>query len=364
MDIKRYFDILNLHHTASIDELKRTYRTLVRTWHPDHFSNSNSELKQVAEEKLKEINVAYENLKLYLSFNEHKNRQIPSTTKPETIVKQKNHTATNREQDVKWYTAYRGTIIAIFALGFLVIAYSATAINQMSEHERYAGELSIQKADVEQSKPAGSEKPINTRTRTETESDQTLKLANQALQQQQFAQAVTLIEEALESERANIEKVKKLYIQGLQQWAASLFDTDPEKSKSLLNKAIRLSPENAKSHFYFGKLYTKLKDYPKATTYYSRAVELDPSYHESLFNLGFVYAMVKDYPAAERAIKKAIDLSPPYVDEAYFNLAMVQNVQGRRVESIKNLERALVLNPKNLKAKKYLLRFKKNSGTS
>lgn len=66
MDIKRYFEILELQPGASIDELNQAYKDLVNIWHPDRFSK-NPRLKQRAEEKLKEVNQAYETVKSFLS---------------------------------------------------------------------------------------------------------------------------------------------------------------------------------------------------------------------------------------------------------------------------------------------------------
>jgi len=66
MDINRCFEMFDLDHTASPDDVKQAYRDSVNVWHPDRFAN-NQRLKQKAEEKLKEINVAYEVLKTYQS---------------------------------------------------------------------------------------------------------------------------------------------------------------------------------------------------------------------------------------------------------------------------------------------------------
>ena len=66
MDIEQSFEILELDPGASKDEIKQSYKDIVTVWHPDRFSN-NPRLKQKAEEKLKEVNVAYDTLKSYLS---------------------------------------------------------------------------------------------------------------------------------------------------------------------------------------------------------------------------------------------------------------------------------------------------------
>jgi hypothetical protein len=65
-DIDRYYEILELKSGASLEDLKRAYRDLVRVWHPDRFSH-DPRLQQKAQEKLKEINEAYEKLQAFLS---------------------------------------------------------------------------------------------------------------------------------------------------------------------------------------------------------------------------------------------------------------------------------------------------------
>ncbi len=69
MDIQRCFEILELDSKASSDEVKQAYRDLVSVWHPDRFPG-NPRLKQKAEEKLKEINEAYERALSFLSSKE------------------------------------------------------------------------------------------------------------------------------------------------------------------------------------------------------------------------------------------------------------------------------------------------------
>ena len=51
--------VLGLEYGASDDEIKDTYRTLAKVWHPDRFE-SDKKLKTTAEEKLKEFNSAFQ----------------------------------------------------------------------------------------------------------------------------------------------------------------------------------------------------------------------------------------------------------------------------------------------------------------
>lgn len=59
MDIERCFEILEIEPDASSDEVKQGYKDLVHVWHPDRFPH-NPRLKKKAEEKMKEVNLAYE----------------------------------------------------------------------------------------------------------------------------------------------------------------------------------------------------------------------------------------------------------------------------------------------------------------
>ena len=55
------YQILGIPRTATDDELKKAYRTLARKYHPDNFAGSAAQAAG-AEEKMKEINAAYEEI--------------------------------------------------------------------------------------------------------------------------------------------------------------------------------------------------------------------------------------------------------------------------------------------------------------
>jgi len=59
---KTCFDILSVHEGVSLEEAKQAYKHLVKRWHPDQYAN-DLEKQRVAQEKLKEINVAYRELR-------------------------------------------------------------------------------------------------------------------------------------------------------------------------------------------------------------------------------------------------------------------------------------------------------------
>jgi DnaJ like chaperone protein len=58
-----YYATLGLEPGADMDAIKKAYRTLSMKYHPDKVVHLGDEFRKVAEEKMKEINVAYEYFK-------------------------------------------------------------------------------------------------------------------------------------------------------------------------------------------------------------------------------------------------------------------------------------------------------------
>jgi DnaJ-domain-containing protein 1 len=64
--INRCVEILGLKPGALQEEVNQAYRDMVNVWHPDRFEG-NPRLQKKAEEKMKEINAAYEYIKFFYS---------------------------------------------------------------------------------------------------------------------------------------------------------------------------------------------------------------------------------------------------------------------------------------------------------
>jgi len=69
MDIQKCFNILELRQDATPEEAYQAYRDLAAIWHPDRCAH-NPRLQQKAEEKIKEINAAYEQVKSFLTMKQ------------------------------------------------------------------------------------------------------------------------------------------------------------------------------------------------------------------------------------------------------------------------------------------------------
>ena len=59
--MKDPYSILGIRHDASDDEVKEAYRNLVRKYHPDNYTDDNP-LKELANEKMQEVNRAYDEI--------------------------------------------------------------------------------------------------------------------------------------------------------------------------------------------------------------------------------------------------------------------------------------------------------------
>lgn len=60
--LAHYHEILNVSRTAKEDEIKKSYRNLVKQHHPDVFANASEAQQKMAEEKFLKIQEAYEAL--------------------------------------------------------------------------------------------------------------------------------------------------------------------------------------------------------------------------------------------------------------------------------------------------------------
>jgi len=181
---------------------------------------------------------------------------------------------------------------------------------------------------------------------------------------EEVLRAAEPLEQARRASQARASEFRKLRAQSLHEQAALVMNTDPGEAERLLLRAVEADPGNTDTHFARGKLYTKSKTYSKAIEAYREAAALDANQPATFFNLGFVYAAIHDYENAERTFRRVVDLQPPYLDQALFNLAAVQERQGKQEQSIENLEIALAVNSENGRAREYLDRLVVSGGGS
>jgi serine/threonine protein kinase/cytochrome c-type biogenesis protein CcmH/NrfG len=254
-------------------------------------------------------------------------------------------------------------VFAIVVIGVVfVLQIKEGPVSQPNKGSTVSPTKPSRQAPVEKSSNAGVSKPDFAPTKPVV--TEKLEAGMRALKEDQYSEAVALFEQVLADEPGLKKKVSGPYAQALVGQAASLVEKSPPNAESLFLKAIKSDPKNVQAHFQLGHLYMNQKEYTKAIGVYQSLAKLDPSFPETFWNLAFIYAQTKDYLKAEEMYGRVVDLAPTYLDEALYNLAIVQEKQGKRAESIKNLEKALQVNPNNQMAKKYLHRLKGDSGKS
>lgn len=194
--------------------------------------------------------------------------------------------------------------------------------------------------------------------KTEISKPNVLEQAKTALHNKNFNRSIVLFEQVIAQNPATAPKINIYYSKALQGQADSIFIKNPGTAQMLLSKAIEADPENAEAHFDLGRLYTKSKNYPKAIKAYEKAANLNHRPSDVFYNLGFIYASINNFANAEKMFLHVVDLKPPYIDKALFNLAVVQQKQGKQQECIENLEKAMINNPRNQRVQQYLNQLK------
>ncbi len=153
-DLHDCYRILDLKPGATLEEVKRSYRELVKVWHPDRFGNDPS-LQHKAQEKLKEINYAYDRIcKSVVGEPQYKTKPAQSRstgaehqTKPPSSEEPKRHSSDQSQSprpDPNQATSSHGkeATWTSAAIGFSFLALSLwlvpTIWNDFSKYE--AGE--------------------------------------------------------------------------------------------------------------------------------------------------------------------------------------------------------------------------------
>jgi TPR repeat protein len=81
-NLQDLYRTLDLEPGATLADVKRSYRELVRVWHPDRFAHDPA-LERKGQEKLKRINLAFELLEKFFAGEDAKAKTAPQRPKSE-----------------------------------------------------------------------------------------------------------------------------------------------------------------------------------------------------------------------------------------------------------------------------------------
>jgi serine/threonine protein kinase len=194
---------------------------------------------------------------------------------------------------------------------------------------------------------------VAVRATSDTTADR-IQAAKAALQTKEFSQALMLFEKLLAADPSLIKEISGAYLETLLGLAVQLTPTDPDSAKAHLFKALEVDSTNISVLSQIGYIYLSQNDYPHAIETYQKVAEINPRFPNSFFNLGYIYAVTGNYSKAEAMYSRVIELAPDFLDEAFFNLAMVQYNLGARNRCIQSLKQAIEINPANDSAATFL----------
>jgi curved DNA-binding protein CbpA len=130
LSIHDSYTVLDLAPGCSIEELKLAYKDMVQVWHPDRFAH-NPRLGQKAEDKLKQINLAYETLEAAIAQRQAQElarnvardaeQRFERTTKPRFDPIPANQTAKLRLGFALWTLALVCSPWLVFLLAYWAI---------------------------------------------------------------------------------------------------------------------------------------------------------------------------------------------------------------------------------------------------
>jgi tetratricopeptide (TPR) repeat protein len=116
-----------------------------------------------------------------------------------------------------------------------------------------------------------------------------------------------------------------------------------------LQKAISLKKDSFISHHHLAMCYEAMRKFDLAIQFYKKAITLDKVNSSiSLNNLGNIYLELKDFEKAVFFFQKALNYSGKK-SSVYFNLGIANFALNKTFESLSFFEKAIDLEPKNLK---------------
>ncbi len=369
MDIRRCFEILELDSKASPDDVKQAYRDLVNVWHPDRFLG-NSRLKQKAEEKLKEINEAYERV---LSFLSSEGESLSSEGESEKTTSQfysnrETSGETSAASQIRPWVRCLARSIDYLLFGFFLISINVD--RTLSKFDIpiiifpallifiwifvEAGFLSIfgttpgkwllrtRVVNIFQHKPdflsalrrslsiwcngMGVGIPFITPI--------TMVIAYYKLRRERHAVwdldgGFFVKHRKISMPRAILAVLFFIIFSFLNTYKMHRQIKIVVQDIAGYKQAIQARPDYAETSYKIGAVYAELGRYEEAIESYKKAISGKPDYAELQYSLGFSYAKLHLHEEAIKALKQAIQIRPDYA-EAHHILGLMYLIPGNR----------------------------------
>ncbi len=113
------------------------------------------------------------------------------------------------------------------------------------------------------------------------------------------------------------------------------------------NRSLELRPDDPLTLMNRGVTYYQLRRYDEALADYNRSVELRPDDPATLNNRGVTLRYFGRYDEALTDFNRSLELKP-YAPNTLYNLACFSSLQGKVDDALTYLEKAIVLDKKNI----------------
>ena len=170
MDQDKAYEVLGVKPGVSNRDLKAAHRDLAKVWHPDRFLH-DPRLQEKAQEKLKEINEAYELIS---------SGKVPRPTPPPRAAQSVNYTA-NGDETARSRASWQWPVIALLVFAAVFAVTMRTLLKQRA--------LPLPEESVQVEEPANVDQAQSTRPDSNTRAE--VKSASQKSESENVAPEVT-----------------------------------------------------------------------------------------------------------------------------------------------------------------------------
>jgi len=119
-----------------------------------------------------------------------------------------------------------------------------------------------------------------------------------------------------------------------------------------LERSAKEDPRDAEVHYALGRAYYTQNSFDRAIASFEQALKLNPKLSKAENNLGLAFAAVSRYEDAEAAYRRAIQLDTDGgkpSEQPYLNLAELLLARDHAPESLRLLDTASKIDPKNVR---------------
>ncbi len=328
--MSNYYDLLGLTKTATIQEIKSAYKKNALKFHPDRNSNTqNPEETQLAEERFKIINEAYQVLsdpfkranydgqleyekarrqeyyKQYTSSGNYSSNNSNYQSKSNS-THQKKQTNPNK-QPILVFGKTEIYIVLGFALMF-VVAYFMMNIMTNYSYNTYIekAQTALKNQNLEEAYHFLSEAKVQ----KEQDAEINFLLGKIQLEyEKNYSDAIDYFKKALSYSEKDDKEARIKYHNAM----ADTYFLMNEYYLAIEEYKIvgSLGDYNQKILMNIADLYLqKLKDYDKASLYFDKIIEKEPDLVEPYIGKAVAKLQAKDYQAMGQLLDKAIKINP------------------------------------------------------